>query len=131
MTIQEEYKKLYGRNPRKDWDEAKIIEKIKEKEPEFEADEQVEVAEEVVEPPKEVIEDAPKPVVEVVKEGKESPVSQGKGHTKQYKVYWHGEERYFTANVVRQALKTSPDAIVFPENTDFVASGSINKCKSC
>lgn len=130
MTLEEKYKSLYGRNPRKDWDVDKILEKIKEKETDFEAELPADVKEEVVEAPKkEEVKEAPK--VEVVKKGKEAPVSKGVGHTKQYRVYWMGAERYWTAPVIAQALKTKPDAIQFPENTDYVANGSINKCKSC
>ena len=124
--MNEKYKQLYGRNPRKDWDDDKILEKILEKEPDYQVD--LELANDALQEKEEEEVKA-----EVVKEEGKQPVSMGVGFTKQYRVILPDGDRYWTKNVINQALKTEPFAstIQFPEDTDFVAEAKLSKCKSC
>lgn len=130
MDLKEKYKSLYGRNPRKDWDDARILEAILAKEPDFEYE-----LEPVVTEPEPVVETPQVPTQEaqVVEQGTSSPPSKGIGRSKVYRVFKNGEEMWWTANVIKYALKEErvKNTIEFPENTDYQSDAKLNKCKSC
>ena len=141
MDLKEKYKSLYGRNPRKDWDDARILEAIKSKDPEFTVEEepqetvQEEPKEEVKETPPAPKEEVKEPVkqAKVVSKGEANPPSKGQARTKVYRIFKDGAELYWTAPVIRQALKMEKmkDRIEFPENTDYVSDAKLNKCSNC
>jgi len=142
MDLKEKYKSLYGRNPRKDWDDARILEAINTKDAEFTLEQEAiqeepkeGVKEEVKETPPAPKEEVKEPVkqAKVVSKGEANPPSKGDGRTKVYRIFKDGAELYWTAPVIRQALKMEKmrDRIEFPENTDYVSDAKLNKCSNC
>lgn len=89
---------------------------------------EVNLEEEVKEPEK------PKVVqAEVINKGENPPPSRGVSRFKQYRVFFKGNEMWWSKAIIESALKNSLTAsqIEFPVDTDFESSATLNKCKSC
>ena len=129
--ILELYKKEFGRKWRTDQPIENCITKLEEK-----TGREIVLNTEGEIPPGEDPGEDPPPAaspIEVVKEGKLPDPSRGTGRTRQYRVFFKGNELYWTKAVIDSALKSTAtrDLVEFPENTDYVASAEINKCKNC
>ena len=61
------------------------------------------------------------------------PESQGVAHTKQWKVLFRGQWLYWTKPVINVVLKDPKRSkeLSFPKDTTFQTDATINKCKNC
>ena len=125
--VLEKYKELTGRKWRHDRDLKDCIAKVEEITGQsIVLDEEIEAVTPQIDEP--VITN-----VTVVEQGEPNPPSKGIGRTKVYRVFFRGNELYWTSRVIEQALRmeATKNDVEFPSDTDFVTDAKINKCKNC
>lgn len=128
--LRELYKETFGKNPSPATKDETLILKL--------SREDVDLSFVPKEEPKEELEEIPvlkevKPQLKEVSlnETHEGlPVSEGRGRTKKFLIYFRGRPRYWTHGSI-QAMRSQASDVKFPENTDYTDSASFHKCKSC